>query len=118
MNGKCTISSRNDAAYPHKVIADPTGNFVLAPDLGADLIRLYSINNNTGSSQTVKITWKLEELALATMLSEVQILSILRTSSRTASIDFQSRIQSDVSLDNVQLGRNVGSHDFHMYHFF
>jgi 6-phosphogluconolactonase (cycloisomerase 2 family) len=47
-NGKYTISSRHDAAYPHKVIADPTGNFVLAPDLGADLIRLYSIDNSTG----------------------------------------------------------------------
>jgi 6-phosphogluconolactonase (cycloisomerase 2 family) len=43
MNGKDMIPSRQDVAYPHKVIADPTGNFVLAPDLGADLIWLYSI---------------------------------------------------------------------------
>jgi 6-phosphogluconolactonase (cycloisomerase 2 family) len=48
MNGKGTIPSRQDAAHPHEVIVDPTGNFVLAPDLGADLIRLYSIDNSTG----------------------------------------------------------------------
>jgi 6-phosphogluconolactonase (cycloisomerase 2 family) len=30
------------------VITDPTGNFLLAPDLGADVIRVFSINRSTG----------------------------------------------------------------------
>ncbi|TVY84604.1 putative 6-phosphogluconolactonase [Lachnellula suecica] len=48
MPGKGTIPSRQDAAHPHEVIVDPTGKFILVPDLGADLIRLYSINASTG----------------------------------------------------------------------
>lgn len=48
MNGKGTIPSRQDAAHPHEIIVDPTGKFILVPDLGADLIRLYSIDASTG----------------------------------------------------------------------
>lgn len=31
----------------HHVILDPTGNFLLVPDLGSDLVRVFSINNET-----------------------------------------------------------------------
>jgi len=48
MNGKGTIPSRQDAAHPHEVIVDPTGKFLLSPDLGADLIRIYSIDASSG----------------------------------------------------------------------
>lgn len=48
MNGKGTIPSRQDAAHPHEIIVDPTGKFILVPDLGADLIRLYSIDASSG----------------------------------------------------------------------
>ncbi|KAI6785297.1 6-phosphogluconolactonase-like protein [Emericellopsis cladophorae] len=34
---------RQEAAHPHQVITDPTGKYVLAPDLGADIVRVYSI---------------------------------------------------------------------------
>lgn len=37
---------RQDGAHPHQVILDPTEKFVLAPDLGADLTRLYSVSNS------------------------------------------------------------------------
>lgn len=45
MNGVGTIPARQDAPHPHETIVDPTGSFVLAPDLGADLIRIYSIGS-------------------------------------------------------------------------
>ena len=34
---------RQDVSHPHQVLADPTGRFVVAPDLGADLLRVYTI---------------------------------------------------------------------------
>lgn len=41
-------NSRQDAPHPHETIVDPTGQFLLAPDLGADLIRIYKIDAGTG----------------------------------------------------------------------
>jgi 6-phosphogluconolactonase (cycloisomerase 2 family) len=35
------------APHPHEALLDPSGNFILIPDLGADLIRLYHINSCT-----------------------------------------------------------------------
>ncbi|KAF8429582.1 Lactonase, 7-bladed beta-propeller-domain-containing protein [Tirmania nivea] len=35
--------SRQDTAHPHHAIIDPTEKFALVPDLGADLIHIYSI---------------------------------------------------------------------------
>lgn len=46
MSGKGAIPSRQDAPHPHQTIQDPTGAFVLAPDLGADLIRIYAIGSS------------------------------------------------------------------------
>jgi 6-phosphogluconolactonase (cycloisomerase 2 family) len=40
--------SRQEAPHPHHVFTDPTGAFLLSPDLGADLVRIFSINKNTG----------------------------------------------------------------------
>ncbi|KAG9238730.1 Lactonase, 7-bladed beta-propeller-domain-containing protein [Amylocarpus encephaloides] len=48
MNSPGKIPSRQDAPHPHSVFPDPTGNFLLSPDLGADQIRIYSINKSTG----------------------------------------------------------------------
>ncbi|KAF4999248.1 hypothetical protein FGRMN_2612 [Fusarium graminum] len=36
--------SRQEAAHPHAAVVDPTGQFILVPDLGADLIRLYAVD--------------------------------------------------------------------------
>jgi 6-phosphogluconolactonase (cycloisomerase 2 family) len=40
--------NRQDAPHPHETFVDPTGGFLLAPDLGADLIRIYQINKSSG----------------------------------------------------------------------
>lgn len=38
------IPDRQDAPHPHEALLDPTGQFLLVPDLGSDLIRLYSVD--------------------------------------------------------------------------
>ncbi|KAL2070714.1 hypothetical protein VTL71DRAFT_13740 [Oculimacula yallundae] len=42
-----TVPSRQDAPHPHEVLVDPTDSFIVVPDLGADLVRVFSINKNT-----------------------------------------------------------------------
>ncbi|KAF3931453.1 6-phosphogluconolactonase [Dactylella cylindrospora] len=37
---------RQEASHPHQVVIDPTGQFVISADLGADLLRLYAINSS------------------------------------------------------------------------
>lgn len=39
-----TVPDRQDAPHPHQALFDPTGCFVLVPDLGADLLHVYSAN--------------------------------------------------------------------------
>lgn len=39
---------RQDVPHPHEVALDPTGRFILVPDLGADLIRIFRINPTSG----------------------------------------------------------------------
>lgn len=41
------------APHPHDAILDPTGEFVIVPDLGSDLLRLYHINQNTLELETL-----------------------------------------------------------------
>ncbi|RKU44040.1 hypothetical protein DL546_005382 [Coniochaeta pulveracea] len=48
MSNRGTVPSRQDKPHPHSVITDPTGRFILAPDLGADLIRIFSIDASSG----------------------------------------------------------------------
>ncbi|KAH8698006.1 Lactonase, 7-bladed beta-propeller-domain-containing protein [Talaromyces proteolyticus] len=43
-----TDPSRQDAPHPHEVFLDPTGAYVLAPDLGMDIIHIYAIDKATG----------------------------------------------------------------------
>ena len=40
--------AQQDAPHPHEVFIDPTGSFIVSPDLGADLLRVYSIDGSTG----------------------------------------------------------------------
>jgi 6-phosphogluconolactonase (cycloisomerase 2 family) len=40
--------SRQDAPHPHSTFPDPTGKFLIAPDLGADLVRVFSIDTDSG----------------------------------------------------------------------
>lgn len=39
---------RQDAPHPHHAFVDPTGDFLLVPDLGADLIRINKIDKSSG----------------------------------------------------------------------
>lgn len=39
---------RQDKPHPHSVLTDPTGRFLLSADLGADLVRIFSIDASTG----------------------------------------------------------------------
>jgi 6-phosphogluconolactonase (cycloisomerase 2 family) len=39
--------SRQDVPHEHEVILDPTGSFIVVPDLGADLLRIFAINKTT-----------------------------------------------------------------------
>lgn len=42
------VSSRQNAPHPHAIFKDPTGKFLVVPDLGADLIRIFSVDSSTG----------------------------------------------------------------------
>ena len=46
LTGPGTVPSRQAAPHPHEAILDPTQQFLLIPDLGADLVRVYSINGD------------------------------------------------------------------------
>ncbi|KAK5111865.1 hypothetical protein LTR62_004597 [Meristemomyces frigidus] len=47
-------AARQDAPHEHETILDPTGQYILVPDLGADLVRIYSWD---------VVTLKLKELS-------------------------------------------------------
>ena len=42
------VASRQNAPHPHAIFKDPTGQNLLAPDLGADLIRIFSVDSSSG----------------------------------------------------------------------
>ncbi|TKA67552.1 hypothetical protein B0A55_08637 [Friedmanniomyces simplex] len=52
VSGPGPVPSRQDAPHPHSTITDPTGQYLIVPDLGADLIRIFSINASTGKLTT------------------------------------------------------------------
>ncbi|THW25621.1 3-carboxy-cis,cis-mucoante lactonizing enzyme [Aureobasidium pullulans] len=41
-------AERQDAPHEHEAVLDPSGNFIVVPDLGADLIRIFSIDAGSG----------------------------------------------------------------------
>jgi 6-phosphogluconolactonase (cycloisomerase 2 family) len=44
--------ARQDAPHPHEAISDPTGQYILVPDLGADLVRIFSFAEGTNRLTT------------------------------------------------------------------
>ncbi|KAI1805064.1 3-carboxy-cis,cis-mucoante lactonizing enzyme [Daldinia bambusicola] len=42
-------NARQNAPHPHATQLDPTGKYIIVPDLGADLIRIFSIDAQTGA---------------------------------------------------------------------
>ena len=47
LTGPVGNPARQDTAHPHQAILDPTGNFLIVPDLGADEIRIFALNPTT-----------------------------------------------------------------------
>lgn len=41
------LPDRQEGSHPHQAIMDPTGEYVIVPDLGADQVRVYSANSST-----------------------------------------------------------------------
>jgi len=41
------VPSRQEAPHEHEAITDPTGQYILVPDLGADLVRVFSFDKIT-----------------------------------------------------------------------
>lgn len=39
---------QKDGPHPHQTLLDPTGKFMLVPDLGADVIHIFAINSASG----------------------------------------------------------------------
>jgi 6-phosphogluconolactonase (cycloisomerase 2 family) len=48
MSGPGKVPSRQDAPHPHHVFTDPTGDYLIVPDLGADLIRINRVDHTSG----------------------------------------------------------------------
>ncbi len=38
---------RQEVPHPHEAILDPTGQYLIVPDLGADLVRIFLVNQTT-----------------------------------------------------------------------
>ncbi|KAI6829912.1 hypothetical protein KC332_g11637 [Hortaea werneckii] len=49
MTRKGNDPSRQDAPHPHSTFTDPTGKYMIVPDLGADLVRIFAIDSSTGN---------------------------------------------------------------------
>ena len=49
MSGRGTVPSRQDKPHPHSTFTDPTGKYLLSADLGADLIRIFTIDATSGN---------------------------------------------------------------------
>ncbi|CAK7224599.1 hypothetical protein SBRCBS47491_005606 [Sporothrix bragantina] len=48
MSGPGPNRARQDKPHPHSTFTDPTGKFLLSADLGADLLRIFSISADDG----------------------------------------------------------------------
>lgn len=45
------VNASQSASHAHEIVVDPTGDFVVVPDLGADLVHVFSYNDSTGALQ-------------------------------------------------------------------
>ncbi|ETS84432.1 hypothetical protein PFICI_02457 [Pestalotiopsis fici W106-1] len=48
MSAPGPVASRQSAPHPHMAFADPTGQYIIVNDLGADLVRVYAVNQTSG----------------------------------------------------------------------
>ena len=42
------VKASQAAAHPHQILRDPTNNFLVSPDLGADAVHVFKIDNASG----------------------------------------------------------------------
>lgn len=54
LTGPVTVPDRQDAPHPHDVIIDPTNSYILTPDLGADLIRIFAIDTQRNDGTLIE----------------------------------------------------------------
>ena len=47
-------AERQEAPHEHEAVLDPTGEFLVVPDLGADLVRIFSFDTKTGELSAEK----------------------------------------------------------------
>lgn len=47
--GPGPVPNRQDSPHPHETILDPTGQYILVPDLGADLVRVFAVTTPNGN---------------------------------------------------------------------
>jgi len=52
------VPNRQDAPHPHETILDPTEQYLLVNDLGADLVRIYAINADNTLTTTPPLNAK------------------------------------------------------------
>jgi 6-phosphogluconolactonase (cycloisomerase 2 family) len=57
MPGPGAVPDRQASPHPHEAVLDPTGQYIIVPDLGADLIRVFAINPKT-QALTAKASFK------------------------------------------------------------
>jgi len=48
-----TVPERQDAPHLHDAVLDPTKQFILVPDLGADLLRVFKVDGSAASASAV-----------------------------------------------------------------
>src|SRR5256885_5289354 len=49
LSGPGPVPNRQEAPHLHEAIVDPTQQYILVPDLGADLVRVYAIDQKTNA---------------------------------------------------------------------
>jgi 6-phosphogluconolactonase (cycloisomerase 2 family) len=50
------VPDRQEASHAHQVVWDPTTRFLLIPDLGADLIRIFSVDDSSNLHEMTSLT--------------------------------------------------------------
>ncbi|KAI1876841.1 uncharacterized protein JN550_000913 [Neoarthrinium moseri] len=69
-------ATRQDAPHPHQALLDPTGQYILVPDLGADLVRVFRVDKGG-------VTWTAVDPLVAAPGSGPRHAAFLRTESHT-----------------------------------
>lgn len=49
LTGRPAPKEEQDSSHPHQVLIDPTGELIITPDLGMDLLHVFSIDKTNGT---------------------------------------------------------------------